>query len=267
MKFIYSIILFIFLSLFSQAEKSTKAAYLGVYASVLEPGVSYQLGLPENLHLSVERIAKDSPAEKGGILKHDILLKFDDQILVNPEQLKFLVRSKKPGEQIILTFLRRAKELKSSIVLDEIEINNLSQRNKPGQLPRFLNRRGMDFDPFLKNDFPFELFNNFDDQFLQQNRDFLSQPSLPIDPSDDPVHPNTNKQTLFQQSRQSQVMITDEKGTLEWNEKNGQKFLRATDPTGKVLFDGSIDTIEERNKLDKDLRGRLENLEKGVTFR
>ena len=62
-------------------------------------------------------------------------------------------------------------------------------------------------------------------------------------------------------------MITDEQGTLEWTEKDGQKSLRATDPNGKVLFDGPIDTKEDRKGLSKNLKSRLENLESGITIR
>jgi hypothetical protein len=57
-------------------------------------------------------------------------------------------------------------------------------------------------------------------------------------------------------------MISDEEGTLEWREKNGQKSLRATDPQGKVLFNGPIDNEEERKALSKNLKSRLEKLEK-----
>ena len=59
-------------------------------------------------------------------------------------------------------------------------------------------------------------------------------------------------------------MITDGEGTLEWSEKNGQKSLRATDPYGKVLFDGPIDNEEERKALPENLKSRLEKLEKQI---
>ena len=43
-------------------------------------------------------------------------------------------------------------------------------------------------------------------------------------------------------SNESQIMFSDEKGSLELIEKDGKKSLRATDPNGKVLFDGPINT-------------------------
>jgi hypothetical protein len=59
-------------------------------------------------------------------------------------------------------------------------------------------------------------------------------------------------------------MISDKEGTMEWSEKNGQKSLRATDPYGKVLFDGPIDNEEERKALSKKLKSRLEKLEEQI---
>ena len=83
-------------------------------------------------------------------------------------------------------------------------------------------------------------------------------------PDDDPLHPKASMESFSKQTSQSQVMITDGEGTLEWSEKNGQKSLRATDPYGKVLFDGPIDNEGERKALPENLKSRLEKLEKQI---
>ena len=59
MKYFKTLLLLFYLAfsagLFSKSNQSSKYAYLGVYTSVLGEDVSYQLGLPANLHLSVEQ--------------------------------------------------------------------------------------------------------------------------------------------------------------------------------------------------------------------
>jgi len=89
----------------------------------------------------------------------------------------------------------------------------------------------------------------------------------PNQSEDEPLHPKAKIESFSKQTSQSQVMITDEDGTLEWTEKDGQKSLRATDPNGKVLFDGPIDTKEDRKGLTKNLKSRLGKLESDLANR
>ena len=58
--------------LYASSPQTAKLAYLGVYTSELKQSVSHQLDLPPNLHLSVEQVAKGSPAHKAGIQQFDI---------------------------------------------------------------------------------------------------------------------------------------------------------------------------------------------------
>ena len=111
--------------------------------------VSHQLALSANLHLSVEHVEKDSPAEKAGIQKFDILLYLDDQILVNPEQLKFLVRSKKKGDEVELHYLRQGKKRKLLLELGAIELKNEYIERSTNQMPRLFERNRSDLDRFF----------------------------------------------------------------------------------------------------------------------
>ena len=252
----------------SDPVESVQIAYLGVYTSKVNPNLSHQLKLTENLYLSVERVEKGSPAENAGIQQFDILLQLDDQILINPEQLKFLVRSKKSLDEITLTFLRRGDKKKSTLVLGGInqpiekELDNTRLDN------RFFPTR----DPFDQH----SMFPNFPeiDDLLRRHSSGIGQSpnfnrskgrfrqiSPKKDLQDDPLHQKPNTQSFSHQSSQNQVMVSDEEGTLEWTEKDGRKSLRATDPKGKVLFDGPIDTEAERQGLPGDLKSRLDHLE------
>ena len=246
---------------------SRTTAYLGIYATKVNPNVSHQLKLTENLYLNVELVAKNSPAEKAGIQKFDLLLQMNDQILVNQEQLKYLVRSKMPTDEVIFTLLRQGKKQKITVQLGE---SNLTQED-PFQNPSLYDRFphydpfGMDSfekDPFLHN--PQNLEDLIPFLHFNQNRGRHKKILPQKQSEDDPLHPKANTESFSKQTSQSQVMITDEEGTLEWTEKNGQKSLRATDPYGKVLFDGPIDNAGERKALSGNLKSRLEKLEKQI---
>ena len=247
--------------------KESTLTYLGIYATPVNPSVSNQLNLTSNFYLNVERVESNSPAEKGGVQKFDLLMQFNDQVLINPEQLKCLVRSKKPGEELVLTILRKGKKQKITLTLGKI--NRTIERGFPN-----LDRSYFPFpaDPIDRDSFLNDSsINDLIDRYTE-NHSFQFTNSLGRHkrihprslPDDDPLHPKASTESFSKQTSQSQIMITDEEGTLEWTEKNGQKSLRATDPYGKVLFDGPIDNEGERKALSENLKSRLEKLEQQI---
>jgi hypothetical protein len=63
------------------------------------------LNLPAGVGLLVERVDENGPAAKV-LQKKDVLHKFDDQLLVNHEQLQALLRTHQPGDIVTLTVIR-----------------------------------------------------------------------------------------------------------------------------------------------------------------
>lgn len=247
--------------------KESTLTYLGIYATPVNPSLSNQLNLTANFYLNVERVESNSPAEKGGVQKFDLLMQFNDQVLINPEQLKCLVRSKKPGEEVVLTILRKGKKQKITLTLGKI--NRTIERGFPNLDRSYFPFPAdpIDRDSFLNDSSINDLIDRYTEEHSFRFNNSLGRHkrihprSLP---DDDPLHPKTNTESFSKQTSQSQVMITDEEGTLEWTEKNGQKSLRATDPYGKVLFDGPIDNEGERKALSGSLKSRLEKLEQQI---
>jgi hypothetical protein len=255
-----------------------QVTYLGVRTEGLPAVLSKQLSLPIGLHLSVVQVGPNSPAEKAGLQEFDVLLKLDDQTLVNEDQLKKLVRLKNPQDQITLSILRNGKSRDMQVILEETEITKVVSRSA--------SKNRLFQDPFLQdeffNDFWDKRFEDFimkDPGFGLRNKQFYPQvrPNIsnrqrkerkdsedPLHNSDseDPLHqPGSDIQSFSYSSSQSQKVITDEDGTLEWTERDGQKFLRATDPSGNLLFEGPVNTDEEKAKVPPKLSKRLNQLE------
>ena len=102
--------------------KKQQVPFLGVYAVPLNPAVAKQLKLADGLYLSLEQAIPDSPAAKAGLERFDVLKKFDDQILVNSQQLQALVRSKKKGDLVKLSILRGGEEKTVEVQLGEQQV-------------------------------------------------------------------------------------------------------------------------------------------------
>jgi hypothetical protein len=262
----------ILFSSFAFSLPDTDFAYLGVHTSRLDQGLSHQLGLPPGAHLRVDRVAQGSPAENAGLKLYDILLKLDDQLLINPDQLKTLVQMRNPGERISLSVLRQSKPITVSVELLEIPEELRDRQNRDWVDDRdpfnfdglFPQDRFRDF--FLRHSFDFPDLRDFHRQPFFSNPG-LDDPSIaPNSPGqsgiDDPLHSGSaDVQTYSYSSSTKQVTVSDEQGSLQWTEKDGLRFLRATDLDGKVLFEGAITTEEDREKLPDGVGQRLRGMQ------
>jgi S1-C subfamily serine protease len=83
-----------------------------VETSELPSVVADQLGLAKGFGLVVDYVVPDGPAAAAGVQQNDIIKMFNDQILMEPDQLSKLVRSYPEGTSVTLTVLRKGAETK-----------------------------------------------------------------------------------------------------------------------------------------------------------
>ena len=243
-----------------------KFTFLGVSASTLPERMSEQLNLPSGIHLSVDQVSPESPADLAGLKLYDVLLKLDDQILINSAQLKALVRMKIPGDKVNLEILRKGKPITLFATLSEMDQASIPTNS---QIFGMKNKDIFSGEPFSSN--IDQLMPKLDPSIrdLLKKHGFSQLPiidtdSFGFDP-DSPLHGSSsnsdNVQSFTYSSEQKQITTSDEQGTLDYTLKDNQKHLRATSPEGKILFDGPITTNEEREKLPPELRDRLQKIE------
>src|SRR6185436_1494491 len=87
------------------------------------PGVvSEQLGLAKGFGLVVDYVVPDSPAAAAGVQQNDILKMLNDQILMEPGQLRKLLQTFTEGTNVTLTVLRKGQEQKITVKLAKKEV-------------------------------------------------------------------------------------------------------------------------------------------------
>jgi hypothetical protein len=59
----------------------------------------------------------------------------------------------------------------------------------------------------------------------------------------------------------AEIVLSDDKGELRIENKEGKKFLTAKDPQGKLLFSGPAETKEDLDKVPVEVRQRYEKLQ------
>lgn len=105
--------------------------WLGVRVQSLTPLLAKSFGLPKPQGALVSEVVNNSPAQKGGVLPGDIILRFGDQELRDGDQLPWLAATGGAGKAIKLEVLREQKRTSVTLTLEAIP--NQDKPNIPTQ--------------------------------------------------------------------------------------------------------------------------------------
>jgi hypothetical protein len=240
--------------------------FLGVSTSPVPPVLGAQLGLPEGFGLVVDEVLPESPAGKAGVQRFDVLRLFNDQQLVDPGQLAALVRAVGKDAEVSLTLLRKGQEQKVSMKVGE--------RPMPVRVPFPGVGVGVGAPP---------LEGPEDGPRKPGDRVFIRQtvpgPNVQFQSSADPadvlreVRPGGAAQVrVFEpngvvtyNTAQAKMLMKDDNGVIEITTDAGRRQLLARDAKGNVIFDGPIDTPEQRKTLPENVRRKVEAVESRTT--
>src|SRR6478672_1396538 len=254
-------------------EKRPKVpvTYLGVDTSQVPTVVSDQLGLAKGFGLVVDYVEPNSPAATAGVQQNDILKMLNDQILIEPSQLRKLLQSFPEGTEVTLTVLRKGQEQKLTAKLVRKEV---PQRR--GAFPGGNHDRDWDFD--ATGDLGEQMQNlkeQLKDQLGDQRgivREAVTQAHEAARRARDDARRAADQLRIFFEDDgavktskidlgKAQVVFSDDKGELKLANVDGKKLLTVKDPQGKLLFSGPVETKEDLEKMPADVRERFNRLQ------
>lgn len=254
-------------------EKGPKVpvTYLGVETAQVPDVVSEQLGLAKGLGLVVEYVEPNSPAASAGIRQNDILKMLNDQILIEPSQLRKLLQTFSEGTEVTLTILRKGKEQKVTTKLAKKEV---PQRHSMG--PGGNHDWHWDFDE--TGDLG-EQMQEMKEQLKEQlgaQKGMIRETVMKAHEAARRAREDARRaaREVHILSRDNgtlratnidlgnaQIVFSDDKGELKLENVDGKKLLTIKDPQGKLMFSGPVETQEEIDKLPADVRDRYEKLQ------
>ena len=144
-------------------QEQKPVTYIGLLTREVPAELRAQLSLAEGFGLLVDEVLPESPAKAAGLKEYDVLVKFEDQQLVNMEQFMSLVRSKKKGDVVQLAVISGGKETKVPVTLGEHQVaphDRQPQQDHPG----WAHPNGM--PPFNGFAFPGDMQRGFQNQAL-----------------------------------------------------------------------------------------------------
>ena len=245
--------------------------FLGVETSQVPDVVSEQLGLPKGLGLVVDYVVPNSPAASAGVQQNDILKMLNDQILMEPTQLRKLLQTFSEGTEVTLTILRKGQEQKITVKLAKKE---MPQRHS--MMPGGNHDMHWDFDETGDvGEQMQELKEQLKEQLGDAQRGIIRGAVIQAHEAakraredarraarEIRILSNDNgalKATKIDLGK-AQIVFCDGKGEMKLENLNGKKLLTAKDPQGKLLFSGPVETKEDLDKVPADVRERYERL-------
>src|SRR5947207_1221346 len=252
-------------------QKSPKVpiTFLGVETSHVPDVVSEQLGLAKGLGLVVEYVLPDSPAAAAGIQQNDILKMLNDQILMEPSQLRKLLQTFSDGADVTLTILRKGQEQKITVKLAKKE---MPQRHS--LMPGGNHDMHWDFDETGDvGEQMQELKEQLKEQLGDTQRGIIRGAVIQAHEAarraredarraarEIRILSNDNgtlKATKIDLGK-ALIVFSDGKGEMKLENVNGKKLLTVKDPQGKLLFGGPVESKEDLDKVPADVRERYE---------
>jgi serine protease Do len=245
--------------------------YLGVDTSQVPTVVSDQLGLAKGFGLVVDYVEPNSPAATAGVQQNDILKLLNDQILIEPSQLRKLLQTFPEGTDVTLTVLRKGQEQKLTVKLGKKEV---SQRHSA--FPGGNHDWHWDFD--AAGDVS-EQMQNLKEQLKEQLgdqrgiiREAVTQAHEAARRARDDARRAADQLRIFFEDDgavkaskidlgKAQIVFSDDKGELKLANVDGRKLLTVKDPQGKLVFSGPVETKEDLDKLPADVRERYNRLQ------
>jgi len=245
--------------------------YLGVDTSQVPTVVSDQLGLAKGFGLVVDYVEPNSPAATAGVQQNDILKMLNDQILIEPSQLRKLLQTFPEGTEVTLTVLRKGQEQKLTAKLSRKEV---PQRR--GAFPGGNRDWHWDFDATgdMKEQMQ-DLKEQLKEQLGDQRgivREAVTQAHEAARRARDDARRAADQLRIFFEDDgavkaskidlgKAQIVFSDDKGELRLANVDGRKLLTVKDPQGKLLFSGPVETKEDLEKMPADVRERYNRLE------
>ena len=247
---------------------SADTVWLGVGVEEGSDVLAAQLGLRPGEGLVVNFVSTNSPAAAAGLKENDVLVELDGQTLVDPTQLRKLIRMHEAGDTIKVAYFHAGKKQTASAKLTKKENVGFSfdGENGAGGLENF-NFQVHDLPGGDKGDLSLQIKkamesaqiaireamkHTADGQDQAHKMQIITKKLGKL--ADGGVNLDQDATVVVKSDTESvrTIVKTDDTGSYVIL-ADPRKHLTVHDKQGKLLFDGSIETAEQQKKVPAEI--------------
>lgn len=111
---------------FTPLHAKTGDGWLGVYITEIDEDLRAAEDLPSTEGVMIAQVVKDSPAEKAGLKRGDVVLKYGDKDVVSTRRFTRMIEWTEPGEERPLIIRRKGKEMTIKVKVAEAPESDLT---------------------------------------------------------------------------------------------------------------------------------------------
>ena len=105
-------------------------AYLGILPQGITPALQKSLDLPSLEGVLIGKVEHDTPAEKAGLKKRDVIIEFDGEPVKNLNKFRLMVANKQVDDKISIKIIRGGKELSKTAKLESFPESSIASKPK-----------------------------------------------------------------------------------------------------------------------------------------
>ena len=109
------------------ASGKVQRAWLGVQLAELTPELAEGFGISSQQGILVQDVLENTPAEKAGLRRNDVIVEFDGQPVSDVPKFRLKVADAKVGSRVPLVVLRDGKRMTVTVTLTERSVDTQAQ--------------------------------------------------------------------------------------------------------------------------------------------
>lgn len=243
----------------AQPQADNETAFLGVDATPISPKARRDLDLKPGTALTIRNVGPDSPADQAGLMPGDVLVKLNEQLIINGQQLAVLVRTFAPGDTVTLHVLRDGEPITLNATLAGRVLPPQPMFERIPRLPMqpmpdlgdldalFEQLRGPGIEPFGPGADVHDMFDQMQRRMFEQ-RDEMQRMM------------NQMRDRLGTQGMHSSISVNDGEHTLHLKSNGQDKHLTVKTRGGEVIFDGPLPEDGQVEGLPQDVQKKVDDL-------